>query len=207
MANKQNAPRFDATAIYAKRNKVKGVKVSSRDRATDSAGSEDHVRETSPPPKSPKWPRTESGIAMGEVGSSTTPIPDTSDIPHPALPLIESSYHPPPSPSLVCSDASNPLLKEASRFIMKFDGNARTPITSIYDRCFLNEVFIDQNLSLPTDKEKHEKIGLPGLLRIQQAVALTSASISHHIERDTGHDQSTRHFQGPTPGGLEEIKG
>ena len=48
---------------------------------------------------------------------------------------------------------------------MEFNSDTGTPITSIYDRCFLNEAFINQNLSTTTDKEKYEKVGLPRLLR------------------------------------------
>ena len=185
MANKQNTPHFDAAAIQAKRKKVKGVKTSSRDRAISSRGLESLARDAFAPSHSPKHPRTEGGTTTGEIGSSIASIPDTSSIPNLALPLNGSFAHPLPSPSLVSFHISNPLLKDASRFITEFDGDAGTAVTSIYDRRFLNEVFIDHNLSLPSNKEKHEKIGLLGLLRVQQAFALRSASIFRHIEKQT----------------------
>ena len=73
----------------------------------------------------------------------SSPIPDSPEIPEVALPLIRSSVHPPPPPGLVSSADPDPLLKDASRFIMEFDGYARMLITSIYDQNFVNEVFVD----------------------------------------------------------------
>ena len=133
MANKQNTPCFDATTICAKQKKVKGVKTSSRDRAIGSRGSESPTRDTSTPSNSPKHPRTEGGMATGEIRNSITPIPHTSGLPNPAIPLIGNSTHPLPSPGLVSFDVFDPLLKDANRFIKELDGDARMPITSIYD--------------------------------------------------------------------------
>ena len=101
---------------------------------------------------------------MSEIKSLTALIPYTFDIPKSTVPLIGSFAHPLPFLGLVFSNILDPWLKDASWFTMEFDGNAGMPITSIYDRRFLNKVFIDQNLSLPTNKEKHEKIELLGLL-------------------------------------------
>ena len=99
-------------------------------------------------------------MAIGEILSSTTLIPDTSDLPKPALPLIESSTRLPPYLGLVSFNVPNPLLKDDSRFVKDFDGDARTSVTSTYDQHFLNEIFIGQNLSLPINKENHEKFSL-----------------------------------------------
>ena len=134
--------------------------------------------DASTPLNSPKHPCTEGGLTMVEIRSLTAPIPDTFDIPNLALPLIESSARPLPSLGLVSPDVLDLLLKDASQFITEFDDDVGTLVTFIYDRCFLNEVFIDQNLSLLSNKEKHEKIRVIRLLCIQQAFALRSASIS-----------------------------
>ena len=164
MAYKQNAPSFDAAAIRAKRKNVNGVKVPSKDRAIGLGSSEGPKCKASTPSSLPKHHRTKSGTVMSEIRSSTALIPDTSSIPKYVVSLIGSSTHPLPFPGLVFSDIIDPWLKDASQFTMEFDGDAGIPITSIYDRRFLNKVFIDQNLNLPTDKEKHEKIELLGLL-------------------------------------------
>ena len=98
--------------------------------------------------------------------------------------MIGGFARPFPSLGLVSSNVLDPLLKDASQFIMEFDSDAETPITSIYDRRFLNEAFIDQNLSSPANKEKYGKIGLLVLLHVPQAFTLRSTSISLHIERE-----------------------
>lgn len=104
MTDKQNAPRFDIAAIRVKRKKVKGIKVSGKDRATGLGGLENPVCEASTLSNSPKHTRTEGDTAVGEIGSSKASIPDTSGIPNPAFPLIGSSARPLPSLGLVSSD-------------------------------------------------------------------------------------------------------
>ena len=128
----------------------------------------------------PLLPRARPSICMSRVG----PIPNSLGIPEAAIPLIGSSARPSPPPSLVSSGDPDPLLKDANHFIMEFNGYVGAPVTSIYNRHFLNEVFIDRNLSTSTDKEKYQKVGLLGLLCAQQALALRSASISCHIEKE-----------------------
>ena len=93
--------------------------------------------------------------------------------------MIGSSARPSPPLGLVSFVDPDPLLKDAARFIMEFDGYVGMPVNSIYDRYFLNEVFIDQHLSMPADKEKYQKVGFLGLLRAQQTLAVTSASTSY----------------------------
>ena len=67
---------------------------------------------------------------------------------------------------------------------MEFDGDAGMPLTSIYDKCFLNEVFIDRHLSFVDDKEIYKKVGLLGLMCIQQALSLRCPSISRNIKKE-----------------------
>ena len=67
---------------------------------------------------------------------------------------------------------------------MEFDGYVGMPASSIYDRRFLNKVFIDQNLSMPANKEKYQKVRFQGLLCAQQALALRSTSDLRHIENE-----------------------
>ena len=49
MAGKQNDPHFDAAAIHAKQKKVKGIKMSGKDRATDSGAQKTLYAEPLPP--------------------------------------------------------------------------------------------------------------------------------------------------------------
>ena len=67
---------------------------------------------------------------------------------------------------------------------MEFDGHARMPVSSIYNWHFLNKVFIDENLSMPADKDKYQKVGFLELLRAQQALALRSTFALRHIEKE-----------------------
>ena len=154
MADKQNAPRFDVAAIRTKGKKVKGVKMPDKDNITSSKGSKDLVREVPFPSNSPKRPCIEDG-STAEGTKPVNPRSDSPRIPKVALPLIGSSGCPPSPPSLVSSADPDPFQKDAAYFIMEFYGYAGTFVNSIYDRHFLNEVFIDQHLSMPADKEKY----------------------------------------------------
>ena len=141
MADKQNAPRFDAAAIRAKRRKSKGVKMLDKD-TTSSRGLKDPIREVPSPSHSSKHQRIGDGLAIEDIEPGN-PRPNSPGILEVAFPLIGSSVHLPPPPGLVFFVDPNRLLKDTARFIMEFDGYAGTPVNSIYDRCFLNEVFID----------------------------------------------------------------
>ena len=134
-------PQFDAAAICAKRKKSKGVKMPDKD-TTSSRGPKDPIREVPSPSHSSKRQRIGDGLAIEDT-EPINPRPNSPRILKVALPLIRSSVHPPPPPGLVSFVDPNPLLKDIARFIMEFDGYAGTPVNSIYDRCFLNEVFID----------------------------------------------------------------
>ena len=163
MANQQIRPHFDA-AMIQKRKKSKGVKVPGGDEATSSEGSGSLACETFTPSSSTKHLQSEGGSVAEETEPEVVLILDSPGILETTLPLIGNFTHPPPPPSLVSSVDPNPLLKDASHFIMEFDGYTGTPVTSIYDWCFLNEVFIDGNLTTSTDKEKYQKVELLGLL-------------------------------------------
>ena len=135
---KQTWPYFDAVAIR-KRKKTKGVKVHGKDGATGSEGSGGLVHETLILLSSPKRLLVEGG-SVAEETPEGIPIPDSPGIPKVALPLTGSSARSPPPPGLVSFGDPDPLMKDASHFIIEFDGYAGTPITSIYDLHFLNEV-------------------------------------------------------------------
>ena len=125
-----------------------------KDNGTGLRDSKGPVHGAPSPSQSPKRRHVESSSVVEDVD----PIPPRSDsprVPEATLPLIRRSVHPPPPPGLVCSADPDPLLKDATRFVMEFDGYAGTPVNSIYDQCFLNKAFIDQHLSLPADEEKY----------------------------------------------------
>ena len=131
MADKQSAPHFDVSTTHAKRKKVKGVKKPDRDGATDSEGYGGPIQDVITPFGWPKCQHIDNRSTVSEIGSSAAYITNSPKMAAVALPLIGSSARPLPSPGLAFSSDHDPLLKDANQFIMEFDGDAGTAVTSI----------------------------------------------------------------------------
>lgn len=95
------------------------------------------------PLNSPNRLHVRDGSVAEDIELEVIPRSNSPRIPNAALPLIRSSDCPLPPLGLVSSADPDPLLKDATRFIMEFDGYAGTLVTSIYNPSFLNKVFID----------------------------------------------------------------
>ena len=108
-------------ATTCKQKKSKSIKVFGRGGAIGSGDTRGPAHETCTPSSSRKFQHVK-GVTIPEL--EVIPISKSSGIPDAALPLIGRFAHPPPPPGLVFSADPDLLLKDASRFVMEFDGYA-----------------------------------------------------------------------------------